>query len=369
MPSRGNQDNPKTEVERVLAEFDGKKDDLTFFGETTKRLIEEFLKDAKIRYQSIQARVKTREKLKAKYLDPQKDYKKLDDITDQVALRVITYYEDEVDRVAEVIKREFDIDTNNSIDKRETEPDKFGYYALNFVCKYSQGRTSHVEYRKFTGVWFEIQITSVLRHAWSEIEHPWYDLKDAFPPNIKRRFARMAALLEIAESEFLDLRKLQSDYQRSVAVQVEAQVSDLPVDSVSLKSFIETEPLVREIDQLIASVVHKPMSTDVPSDQVLERRAATLNAAGITKLQDLRENLKKYRTSIPEFIRRCRQENVWPATPINQVQTSISLHQLAQMIASLRGTEALAAFYKDTGLNPTWDFGKQAAMARDVSRK
>ncbi len=58
----------------------------------------------------------------------------------------------------------------------------------------------------------------------------------------------MAALLEIAESEFLSLRQLQSDYQQAVAVQVEANVPDLAVDAVSLRTFIETEPIVVELD-------------------------------------------------------------------------------------------------------------------------
>jgi hypothetical protein len=69
--------------------------------------IEASLDDAGIQYQSVQIRVKSKKKLKEKYLDPTKKYEKLDDITDLAGLRVITYYEDEVDRVAEVIKKEF----------------------------------------------------------------------------------------------------------------------------------------------------------------------------------------------------------------------------------------------------------------------
>jgi hypothetical protein len=83
---------------------------------------------------------------------PKKNYRQLDDITDQAGLRIITYYEDEVDLVAKAIKREFEIDSENSIDKREIDAEKFGYYALNCVCRYSDTRTRHVEYRDFGGV-------------------------------------------------------------------------------------------------------------------------------------------------------------------------------------------------------------------------
>ncbi len=191
------------DVSAILAEFEGRRDNLVYFCARTKSLIEECLEDAGIRYQSVQSRVKTKKKLSKKYQDPSKNYKQLDDITDLAALRIITYYEDEVDQVAEVIKREFKVDPTRSIDKRNTEPDRFGYHALNYVCQHVRSRTEHVKYKKFVGVCCEIQVTSILRHAWSEIEHDWYDMKDAVPDSIKRRFYRIAALLEVAETEFL----------------------------------------------------------------------------------------------------------------------------------------------------------------------
>ena len=155
----------------------------------------------------MQARVKNKTKLRKKYLDPEKEYKFLDDITDLAGLRIITYYEDDVDRVAQMVKKEFRIDWEKSIDKRNTEPDRFGYSALNYVCRHLPQRIRDVEYKQFADVCCEIQITSILRHAWAEIEHEWYDLKEAYPGNIKRRFYRTAALLELAESEFLEIRK------------------------------------------------------------------------------------------------------------------------------------------------------------------
>ena len=356
----------KADVETVLAEFDARKDDLSKLCWNTKSLVEGLLLDAKIQFQSIQGRIKARERLKTKYLDPQKDYKRLDDITDVVALRVITYYEDEVDQVAETIRREFEIDQKNSVDKRETEPDKFGYYALNLVCTYSKARTAISEYKKFAGVFFEIQITSILRHAWSEIEHPWYELKDAFPPDIKRRFARMAALLEIAESEFLSLKKLQSDHQRAVAVQVEAKVPDVEVDPVSLRSFTEHEPLVAAVDESLALVMGVGFSLDLP-EGILERRSRAIRLIGITKLQDIRRGLEIYKAAIPEYVRRCRQEKLWPPRRSGALlYRSISVFHLATLLATLRSSDAIAEFYDALGIKATWDISKQVAIAEET---
>jgi len=243
MAESKNQETPNHD-ESILSEFDSQENILEAFCSKTKDLIEACLDDAKIQYHSVQARVKSRKKLREKYLDPSKRYRRLRDITDLAGLRIITYYEDDIDRVAHVIKKEFDLDLENCVDKRNSEPDRFAYSALNYVCQHLEKRASDVEYKRFAGIRCEIQMTSILRHAWSEIEHEWYDLKTEYPRNIKRRFYRLAALLEIAESEFLDLRNSRTQYERSVAVRVEAQVPDLPIDSVSMRSLIEQEPLV-----------------------------------------------------------------------------------------------------------------------------
>jgi len=368
MPDAGNQRKPKANIESVLAEFDGKKDTLLSFCETTKILMEQFLQDAKIQFQSVQARIKKREKLKAKYLDPRKNYEQLDDITDQVALRIITYYEDEVDRVADTIRREFEIDPNRSVDKRETEPDKFGYYSLNFICKYSRGRVALGEYKKFADVWCEIQITSILRHAWSEIEHPWYDLKDAFPPTIKRRFARMAALLEIAESEFLSLRKIQADYQQSVGLQVEANVADIPVDVVSIRSFIEQEPLVAEIDRSIAAKLGRTLSPDLP-DQSVQQRSRSALLAGMKKIQDIRDALAKYGTVLPEFAHRCREE-LWSSYRKNPSYVGgVCIYNLSMFLVSVQGSAAIREFLTAYGFTVTWDIDRQAAIAQEIRKQ
>jgi len=366
MTPTGNPDPPKQPIESVLAEFDGKKETLTAFCLRTKDLIEQILQDANIPFQSVQARVKSREKLKQKYLNPEKNYRQLDDVTDQAGLRVITYYEDEVDRVAEAIKQEFHIDTKNSVDKREVEPNKFGYYALNYVCKYADTRISQVEYKRFSSILCEIQITSILRHAWSEIEHPWYDVKGAFPDQarIERRFARMAALLEIAEDEFLNLRKIRSDYQKSLDVQVAANVPDVPVDVVSLRSLIKEQALVTEVDTALASVVGRPLS-DV-SDGSVRNLERAIGAAGLKNIQQVYTSLAHNKQAIIEFVGRCKDEGVWAPITEETLPVGVSLFQLAQLLMSAKGVETISNFVKTRAPSIDWPIARQVEIAQEA---
>jgi GTP pyrophosphokinase len=329
--------NPPTPIEEILAEFERRRELLLDLCSKTKDLIEECLQDAGIRYQSVQARVKTPKKLRTKYLDPDKHYKRLDDITDLAALRVITYYEDEVDQVAVVLKREFEIDGINSIDKRKTDPDRFGYHAVNYVCRHLKERTAIIPYKKFAGVCCEIQITSILRHAWSEIEHDWYDLRNAFPGEIKRRFYRIAALLEIAESEFLDIRKKKSDYIKSVDLQLGADVLDVPLNPLSLRSFVMLNPVVERIDQALAKLTGSPLSDEL-TDEALIKRNSQLKGTGFKTIKEVLESLILHERGITEYVG--RMINLFSITFNNKpLVRGVCIHNLAVMIKCSRETE------------------------------
>lgn len=367
--SRAGQD--AVSVETVLSEFDAQKDSLEQMCSRTKRLIEACLEDAHISYQSVQTRVKSREKLRRKYENPAKNYKRLDDITDLAGLRVITYYEDDVDNVAEVIRREFEIDTANTVDRRQSEPDRFGYHALNFVCEHSARRIEDVEYKKFSGVRFEVQVTSILRHAWSEIEHDWYDLKDLLPDDVRRRFARMAALLEIAESEFLSLRKMKSGFVQSVALQVEAKVPGVPLDHASLRAFVEQDPLASQLDVVVASHAGISVSAAVDSSTI-ERLIRATDRAGLQTVQSLRSLIEKQGTFVREYLER------------SGLFSSLSEHDrilvkgwgifhLIVMLVARDGEEALYDFLTQVGIShkpsPIWNVGAIVAASRFVASK
>ncbi len=358
----------KAKVEDVLAEFGRRQENLAALCAKTKSLIEASLQDANIPYQSVQSRVKSRKKLREKYLDPEKKYKRLDDITDLAGLRIITYYEDDVDRVVDVIKHEFVLDPKNSVDKRDTEPDRFGYSAVNLVCRHLDKRTSDVEYKRFAGVNCEIQITSILSHAWSEIEHEWYDLRDAYPDEIKRRFSRLVALFELADSEFREIREARVQYERSVAVRVEANVPGVSIDVVSLRSFIEQETIVSHIDGELARVMGGKLEVKL-DDKWIERRASGLKLMGVTKLRELRDSLEQFKNAIPDYVDRCRREHAWPVTNAPNLPKGISIYHLSGMLAGLRGKEAIVQLWKELGSDVNWNVERQAVIAKEVAAK
>jgi hypothetical protein len=95
------------------------------------------------------------------------------------------------------------------------------------------------KYKKFKNCKIEIQIRSILQHAWAEIEHDLgYKSQTATPYDARRGFSRLAGLLEITDIEF---RKLRDDLQPSrslVPNPVLAPVIQLP-KKIAPKTFPE----------------------------------------------------------------------------------------------------------------------------------
>lgn len=130
-------------------------------------------------------------------------------LTDQIGVRVITYYQDDVDVVTKELERELRVDHRRSVDKRqELGIQQFGYRSVHLIARMHSKRFQQPCFKDLYGKVIEIQIRSILEHAWAEIEHEInYKSEVDFPQPTLRRFSAVAGTLEILEGQFLVLRK------------------------------------------------------------------------------------------------------------------------------------------------------------------
>lgn len=201
--------------------------------------------DAGILVAALEYRVKTEDSLAGKLELKGNKYKTLADITDIIGIRVITFYIDDVDKVSSAIDRLFDIDWTNTIDKRKLhEIDSFGYMSLHYIC--SQG---DFPYR------FEIQIRTILQHAWANINHDTgYKSGIEVPKNYLRNLNRLAGMLELADEQFSRIRSELADYRRRVkALVASGNLDDVPLDGDSYRSYLDLRPF-DSLNKRIAAV-------------------------------------------------------------------------------------------------------------------
>jgi ppGpp synthetase/RelA/SpoT-type nucleotidyltranferase len=208
-------------------------------------LICQTLKQQEIELNSIEHRIKTEESLAGKLERKGEKYHQLSDITDLIGLRIVTFYTDDVDKVAAIISQLFDIDWANSVDKRKLHDlNSFGYNSLHYICNLHEGSFP-----------FEIQIRTALQHTWSAIEHDiGYKGAVKLPPQYRRQFSRLAGMLELADDEFSRLRTTMTEYRRQIQTLVKSgNLSDVALSTDSFRSYLELRPFDR-LNQRIAAV-------------------------------------------------------------------------------------------------------------------
>lgn len=269
-------------------------------------LIEQMLDGKAARIHSIDARAKDKGKLKEKLKRPNKSYTKLTDVTDLAGIRITTYFAEDVDLLAPIIEQEFKIDREDSSDKRDLlDPDRFGYLSLHYVGSLSKARTQLVEYRLLDGLKFEIQIRSILQHAWAEIEHDLgYKSPQSIPKKVRRRFARLASLLELADAEFSAIRNDLTDYAGTVDRQILVQPESVELNSLSLASYIQNSNHLRDLDLSIAATentIVEELALPETRSSWIERLLRRLLHLGITNIAQLDESIQRYYALIPSY--------------------------------------------------------------------
>lgn len=197
--------NPRRTKKIVAAEhwYDDKLHQHEQAGAAVRNLLQSVLQSAGIEFLEIRARVKTRDSFlqksaKAKYSDPASE------IQDIVGVRVVTYFDSVARAACAIVESQFEIDSENSLDKSHAlGTDRVGYRSVHYVARLPRHRRALLEYQYIKDVSFEIQIRSVLQHAWAEIEHDRrFKHVGPMPDHLSRRFSVLAGVLELADREF-----------------------------------------------------------------------------------------------------------------------------------------------------------------------
>ncbi len=229
----------KAKVEEAVEWYKQKYDTYAALSQTVESLVRNILNQEHVNFHEITNRPKSieryREKAsKEKYKDPRSE------IMDMAGIRIITYIDSDAKRVEEIIKKNFELRLEHSKDKSEDLGiDRFGYNSIHCVCTLGKSRSALSEYQKFAGLRFEIQIRTILQHAWAEFEHDKnYKFKGVLPSDIRRRLAMVAGNLELLDWTFESISKDIDDYIRNLERQYKSGDLSSLITSASLKVYL-----------------------------------------------------------------------------------------------------------------------------------
>ena len=164
-------------------------------------LVTEILDEAGINYLTVTGRAKSVDSFAAKagrtvdgvpvYADP------LHDITDQIGVRVITYVRSDVAAVADVLGSQLTVLDDRDLGQETASEGRFGY------------ASRHLQVARNGGPHAQVQVRTVLQHAWAEFEHDIRykgEVPEEHARDFDRRFTLAAGLLELADREFTTIR-------------------------------------------------------------------------------------------------------------------------------------------------------------------
>ena len=321
----------------ILDEYKDTKEIHEKFSSKVEGLLEDILKQNGINYHSIDSRVKEENSLATKVENADGKYRNLEDITDISGIRIITYFSDDVDKIAKIIQKEFEIDDDNSVDKRaKLDPDRFGYLSLHYVVKLNEKRTVLSEYQRFKDLKIEIQIRSILQHAWAEIEHDLgYKSKDSVPRKIKRDFSRLAGLLELADEEFVKIRSVLDNYKEKIKEEINSEPAKLLIDAETLKQLVsEKNNLVAAIDGEICEELNAELIEVNQSS--LEQYLTRFNYLNFKTIDEILSSLQTNKNVIVQFSKAWTQSTDSKGKII--FNRGISLFYLAFVVIAQQGS-------------------------------
>lgn len=288
----------KGRVSRLLDEFDSKSALCQQYTEHLVAELGEALFNSGIKCHSIDGRLKSRESFLGKVTAGKRVYDSLDEITDVSGVRVTTYFARDVDRIAAVISPLYEIDTRNSIDRRATiDSDRFGYLSIHFIVS-PKTRSKDANRSKFIGMKAEIQVRSILQHAWAEMEHDLgYKFPGGVPRHIRRKFSSAASLLEIADEKFDEIRDEITGYILHLPQSIASAETTVKLDIHSLAHLVKSHLAIREVDTGIATLVSATISGDISIARLLRM----LELVQIDTVQALFETLRENKSLLVAF--------------------------------------------------------------------
>jgi ppGpp synthetase/RelA/SpoT-type nucleotidyltranferase len=211
------------------------------FCENIVNAMKHLLSEHKISYLNIESRVKDlssiKEKIKRKnYLNP------VDQVEDICGIRIICYYSSDIQKIKSIIKDEFDVISEEDKTLLLSEKE-FGYRSNHFIVKINQQWASAPNYRKLENYKAEIQVRTILMHAWAEIEHKLnYKSEQQVPEPVRRKLYRLSAKFEEADDQFEDLKDTISSYISDIRNKIakqKADISNLEFNLDTYQSYLE----------------------------------------------------------------------------------------------------------------------------------
>ena len=164
-------------------------------------------------------------------------------MTDLARVRIITYFLETQTIIDRMIFEEFEVVEKSNKGQNLLETGKFGYQSIHYLVRLKRERALLAEYKPYAGALVEVQVRTILQHAWAEIEHDiQYKSSHAIPTEIRRRFMALTGMFEIADREFQAIQTADQELEGQATQSVQrGELGGVEITPNSLKLFLDNK--------------------------------------------------------------------------------------------------------------------------------
>ncbi len=204
-----------------------------------KDILSDFMDEVGVRTLPIEGRIKSFESFwrkaeRKKYKDP------LTQIEDICALRIIYVYENDFARIHDKIEQEFKL---LEYGKRPNyKPiENIGYRSDHYILQLPKTWCHAPDYRDLDNLKFELQVRTILMHAWASINHELaYKSQDQIPNILQNDMLNLSETLEDADKQIVQIRAAREQYRELIKKDNMAEFdATVPKDLDTLQAFLD----------------------------------------------------------------------------------------------------------------------------------
>ncbi len=216
------------------------------YASVVEAILRQSLERAIVRFLDVQSRAKSVESFRdkarrlsddgsLKYTEP------MSQLTDLAACRIIVFFPKTIQQVEDILRTELDVMEKVDHAANALEEGRLGYLSVHFLARLKTPRIALPEYTRFGGSVVEIQVRTVMQHAWAEIEHDiQYKSSYSVPRELARRFVTLAGLLEVADREFQSIQDRDQQLRNEANASIGAgRFAGVEITPASLKAYLD----------------------------------------------------------------------------------------------------------------------------------
>jgi len=204
----------------LQAQYDQLRPNYQKLAASLQRDLLDSLQSAGVSVLTLESRVKHFDSLWAKvqrkgYANP------FEEVKDLCGVRAICYYVSDVVRVSQVIESEFHV--VEFVDKASSlQLAEFGYLSVHLIVTPTPHMLQTISYRGLDDLVAEIQVRTLLQHAWAELSHALsYKREQHVPHQFRRQLYQLQAILENLDGQFDQLQQHKASYARQALTEAE----------------------------------------------------------------------------------------------------------------------------------------------------